>query len=457
MMKRVMVIDDEASIRLSLEEGLMDFGYDVMTVESLKMADIALTEYRPHVVILDLRLKDGSGLEYIENIKRVDADIYVIMITAYGDIETAVHAMKKGAFEFVTKPFDLDEIEVLMERAFEQLKLNQKLRILEEREKESILTSDAQMKILLENTRVIAAEDDITVLITGETGTGKELMADYIHLHSPRKQMPMVKINCASIPKDLFESELFGHEKHAFTGAGNLKKGLLELADGGTVFLDEVGEIPMDQQAKLLRFLEGRQLKRLGGTQNIDINLRVLAATNRDLWAMVNKGLFRADLYYRLNVVPIKLMPLRERQSDIQLLAEHFMVNYNKKFNKRFIGFTEDTTQRMKTYSWPGNIRELRNFIERACIVQHGNQIDSSDFPAFSETLNPTEGSQQTFDFLLQLEQGRPLDLPELLLDIEKECIDKALEMCHDNQSQAAKLLNMSRFALKRRLDKIEE
>lgn len=269
--------------------------------------------------------------------------------------------------------------------------------------------------------------------------------------------MPMVKINCASIPKDLFESELFGHEKHAFTGAGNLKKGLLELADGGTVFLDEVGEIPMDQQAKLLRFLEGRQLKRLGGTQNIDINLRVLAATNRDLWAMVNKGLFRADLYYRLNVVPIKLMPLRERQSDIQLLAEHFMVNYNKKFNKRFIGFTEDTTQRMKTYSWPGNIRELRNFIERACIVQHGNQIDSSDFPAFSETLNPTEGSQQTFDFLLQLEQGRPLDLPELLLDIEKECIDKALEMCHDNQSQAAKLLNMSRFALKRRLDKIEE
>ncbi len=291
MYRRIMVIDDEESIRFSLEEGLSDLGFKVKSSESIKSSKEVLKDFRPHVVLLDLRLKDGSGLDYIKDIKAVDEDTLVVMITAYGDIETAVRAMKAGAYEYVTKPFDLDEIEVLLERAFDQLKLNRKVQILEERKKKEqsfIITHNTDMTKLLESTQRIAEQDDITVLINGETGTGKELIADFIHQHSPRSNMPMVKINCASIPKDLFESELFGHEKYAFTGAGNLKKGLIEIADGGTVFLDEVGEIPLEQQAKLLRFLENRRLKRVGATKEMDVSVRLFAATNRDLLDMVN-------------------------------------------------------------------------------------------------------------------------------------------------------------------------
>lgn len=463
MNKRVMVIDDEESIRFSLREGLRDSGYQVETAESLKDSDAVIEDFLPHVVLLDMRLKDGNGLEYIKHIKTVDEDIRVIIITAYGDIQSAVHAMKAGAFEYITKPFDLDEIEVQIERAFEQLRLNQKVYILEEekeKDKTTIITSDINMKKILENTKRIAEQEDITVLITGETGTGKELIADFIHTHSPQKNMPMVKINCASIPKDLFESELFGHEKHSFTGAGKLKKGLIEIADGGTIFLDEVGEIPLNQQAKLLRFLEGKKLKRVGGTKDIAVNVRVLAATNRNLFEMVNQGLFRADLFYRLNVVPVKLIPLRERRGDIVVLAEHFLKHFNLKFNKRFNGFTSRGIQNMNEYSWPGNIRELRNLIERACIVQIEDWIDLVDLVDFVEPRSHIKdgdiksNGKMHFDFLLRLEQGRSLDLSDLLLDIEKECIDKALESCHGNQSKAAEMLNISRFALKRRLDK---
>jgi two-component system response regulator AtoC len=457
MNKRVMVIDDEESIRISLEEGLSDSGYKVKTVEYLKDSDAVIKDFRPHVILLDMRLKDGNGLEYIKQIKTIDEDIRVIIITAYGDIESAVHAMKAGAFEYITKPFDLDEIEVQIERAFEQLKLNRKIQILEEekeKEKTYIVTDNEEMKYLLEKTKRIAEQEDITVLITGETGTGKELMADFVHLNSPQKNMPMVKINCASIPKDLFESELFGHEKYAFTGAGKLKKGLIEIAEGGTIFLDEIGEIPLNQQAKLLRFLEEKTLKRVGSTKEIDVNVRVIAASNRNLLEMVNQGLFRADLFYRLNVIPINLIPLRERKIDILVLAEFFMNHFSIKFNKKFKGFTSRAIKNMNDYYWPGNIRELRNIIERACIVQTEEWIEITDLPIQINDLKVNNTNE--YDFLLQLEQGRPLDLSELLLDIEKECIEKALDICHGNKSKAAEMLNISRFALKRRLDKKE-
>ena len=457
MYRRIMVIDDEESIRFSLEEGLSDLGFKVKSSESIKSSKEVLKDFRPHVVLLDLRLKDGSGLDYIKDIKAVDEDILVVMITAYGDIETAVRAMKAGAYEYVTKPFDLDEIEVLLERAFDQLKLNRKVQILEEEKKKEqsfIITHNTDMTKLLENTQRIAEQDDITVLINGETGTGKELIADFIHQHSPRSKMPMVKINCASIPKDLFESELFGHEKYAFTGAGNLKKGLIEIADGGTVFLDEVGEIPLEQQAKLLRFLENRRLKRVGATKEMDVSVRLIAATNRDLLDMVNNGLFRADLYYRLNVVPIKLMPLRDRESDIVPLAHYFRKHYSLKFNKDFKGFTIQAEEQMKAYGWPGNIRELKNMIERACIIETDSMIQLLDFPAHTNVQRYPISSRAMDHFIKQIELGKSLNLPDLLLDIEMECIEKALDQCNGNQSKASEMLQISRFALKRRLNK---
>ncbi len=456
MNKRVMVVDDEASIRISLEEGLKDFEYEVETVSSIEAARTSLLSFRPQLLILDVRLKDGDGIDFIDHVKSVDKDIEVIVMTAYGDIQKAVDAMKKGALEFVTKPFDMDEIEVLVKRAFEGIYKNQRLLIYENRHemekgKESILTQNEGMKSLLLQAKKVAMQDSVTVLITGETGTGKELMADYIHNNSVRRKTPMVKINCAAIPKDLFESELFGHEKSAFTGANQLKKGMFEIADGGTVFLDEIGEIPLEQQAKLLRFLENRILKRVGGLQGISVNVRVIAATNRNLLEMVNKGLFRADLYYRINVVPINIRALRERREDILYLAEHFRGHYNQKFNKALLGFSEEASELMMAYSWPGNVRELKNLIERACIIQDEGAIKLSEFPSGVQS-DLTSG--YSFDFLKWLERGQAIDLTEHLTTLENECIDRALEICHGNQSKAAELLNISRFALKRRLEK---
>lgn len=458
MDRRIMIIDDEASIRISLEEGLSDLGYSICAVKSLKEADVEIQKYHPHVILLDIRLKDGNGIDYIDIIRAMDDEIKIIVMTAYGDIQNAVLAMKKGAFEFVTKPFDLDEMEIHIERVFETINTNRKLKIFEEQHekdkiRDTILTQDDQMKALLIRAKKIALEDSVTVLVTGETGTGKELIGDYIHRHSSRSHMPMVKINCASIPKDLFESELFGHEKNAFTGAGQLKKGLIEIADGGTVFLDEIGEIPLNQQAKLLRFLEERKIKRVGGVQNIDVNVRVIAATNRNLLEMVHQGTFRADLYYRINVIPIEVMPLRERPSDIIYPAEHFKNFYNHKFNKRISGFTEQTIKKMNLYKWPGNIRELKNLVERACIIHDEGELTFADFPNCDET-KIFSSQRYTFDFLKDIEMGRAIDLPEHLIHLENECIDHALDICNGNQSKAAELLNISRFSLKRRLEK---
>lgn len=451
-----MVIDDEVSIRISLKEALEDVGYKVDTVESLGDAVNAIERFQPQVIFLDMRLKDGNGLEFIPVIKGIDDEIKIIVITAYGDVDSAVKAMKSGAIEYVTKPFDIDEIEVLVERAMEQYRLKRRVRIFEEaKEKRSdqLITGSPQMKAVIEESLRIAYQEDTTVLITGETGTGKELMADFIHMNSGLKEMPLVKLNCATIPKDLFESELFGHEKHAFTGAGSRKKGLFEIADGGTIFLDEVGEIPLEQQAKLLRVLEDRKIKRVGGTQEILITVRIIAATNRDLLKMVGEGSFRADFYYRLNVLPVQLIPLRERPEDIVILAKHFLEEFNLKFNKSFHGFSDEAVKLMLDYDWPGNVRELRNLIERACIVNDGEMIHGIDFPIYNSVEDRGE-KDMLAELLAELDRGRSIDMMEVIDMIEAECIDKALEVCGGNQSKAASLLNISRFTLKRRLNR---
>lgn len=449
-----MVIDDEETIRLSLQDGLEDAGYEVVTVGFLREAEEKISEFLPQVILLDMRLKDGNGLEFIKNIKALDDEIKIIIITAYGDVESAVEAMKLGATEYVTKPFDLEEIEVLVKKAIEHYQLNRRVKIFEnanEKKQHHINTQNSGMKQILDDALRIAQQTGITVLITGETGVGKELMADFIHMNSALKEMPMVKLNCATIPKELFESEMFGHEKYAFTGAGQRKKGLFEIADGGTIFLDEVGEIPLNEQAKLLRVLEDGKIKRVGGIKQIPINVRIIAATNRNLLEMVNEGLFRADFYYRLNVIPIQLMPLRERHEDILYLAEHFLKVFNVKFNKSFEGFSEEAIKLMNAYNWPGNIRELRNLIERACIVNDGQWIHAINFPIYK----PKDSQSSTLsDVLTQLDRGQEIDIIEIISAIEKECIDKAMDVAAGNQSRAAELLNISRFALKRRLNK---
>lgn len=454
MNRRIMIIDDEASIRSSLKEGLSDSGYIIHTAASLKEAEPAIQDFKPQVILLDLRLKDGNGLKFLYKIKAFDDEITVIIMTAYGDIESAVQAMKAGAMEYITKPFDLDEMEVQLERAFKQYQMNRKIHLIEEereKEKQSIITENDEMLKVLEDVKRLAALNDVTVLITGETGTGKELIADYIFRYSKTKSVPMVKINCAAIPKDLFESELYGHEKNAFTGAGKTKKGLLEMADGGIVFLDEIGEIPLGQQAKLLRFLEEKQVKRVGGNKPIDVQVRVIAATNRDLLEMVQEGGFRADFYYRLNVVPIHLPPLRERKEDIMLLSEYFVSRYNKKFSANVKGFTSEAKTYLENYDWPGNIRELRNLIERICIVHRDGLIDVTDIPSHQRS---TPVKKDKFDFIAKLDKGRHIDLPSMIYEIENECIEIAMQHAEGNQSKAADMLNMSRFALKRRLDK---
>ncbi len=454
MNNRVMVIDDEESIRFSLKEGLEDLGYVVSTVEYLNDAKTEIADFLPQVILLDMRLKDGNGLDFIEYIRAMDDEIKIIIITAYGDVESAVKAMKLGVMEYVVKPFDLEEIEVLVERAIEQYQLNRRVKIFEEEKEKGrhrILTENNKMKEMLEASIRIANQSEITVLITGETGSGKELMADFIHMNSDLRHMPMVKINCATLPKDLFESELFGHEKNSFTGAGQLKKGLFEIAEGGSIFLDEVGEIPLEQQAKLLRVLEDRKIKRVGGVKEIPISVRIIAATNRNLLEMVKQGLFRADFYYRLNVVPIQLFPLRERPEDILLLAEHFLTHFNKKFNRSFEGFSDEAKKLMMAYIWPGNVRELRNLIERACIVNDGKWIQAIDFPIYQHS---DIKSETLSDVLNDLERGQALDLLDVLNTIESECIDKALAVANGNQSRASELLGISRFTLKRRMDK---
>ncbi|MCT4618410.1 MAG: sigma-54 dependent transcriptional regulator [Marinisporobacter sp.] len=455
MNKKVLIIDDEEIIRLSLEEGLLDFHYDVAAAKDGKEAIHKVYSFRPDVILLDMKLKKENGLDIAKSIKEIDDYAEIIIMTAYADIKTAIKAIKLGAIDYLKKPLDLEEINMSISKAIKNQSMKKKLKIYQEKESKEqhqFIGDHPLIQDTLEKMDILAKNDSVTVLIRGETGTGKEMVASYIHHSSPRKDSLMLSVNCAAIPSQLLESELFGFEKNAFTGANSSKKGLLELADGGTLFLDELGEMPLDIQTKLLRFLETKKFKRIGGLESIEVNLRIIAATNKNLEEAILKKEFREDLYYRLNVVPIMIPPLREREADILKIAEFFLNIYSHRFRKSFIGFSEGAKVQLLNYHWPGNVRELKNVVERMVILNDAKILDIEHLPI--ELRNNTLKDQpQCQDDLL----NSGFSLENTLSEIEKSYIKKALHQTNGNHSNAAKLLGISRFALKRRIEKYFE
>jgi DNA-binding NtrC family response regulator len=384
---RILIVDDELIMRESLGGWLARDGHDVDKAASGEEALEKLSTHRYDILLVDIKMEGMSGLELLKRVKENDEDVDVVMITAYGSIPSSIEAMKNGAYDYLLKPFDPNELGVLIEKIVaRQAQAKENLYLKEEhRERtrfESMIGQSATMQTVFDFIQDVAPTDT-TILITGETGTGKGLAAKAIHTNSPRKEGPFVGINCGAIPEHLMESELFGHQKGAFTDAKENKKGRLELAHGGTLFLDEIGEITMRMQIDLLRVLEDRVFYRVGGTQPIEADFRVITATNRNLETAIKEGIFREDLYYRLNVISFTMPALRERKEDIPLLADHFLRRFSQETNKPFDGIAREAMDEMMMYEWPGNIRELENAIERAVVVGKGKKIEPGDLPIF--------------------------------------------------------------------------
>src|SRR5437762_1148206 len=380
----ILVVDDEQLIRWSLTERLTAEGYRVIEAETAAGA-LAKHDEGVDLVLLDYRLPDGDGLSVLKRIKERDSDTLVILLPAYASVDAAVDAMKHGAYHFANKPFNLDEVALLVEKALETTRLRREVRALRASQAQPysfdrIVGEGPAVVAVKALLKKVASSPASTVLLTGESGTGKDLAAKVLHYNSARASKPFMNITCSALPEALMESELFGHERGAFTGADRQKRGLLEMADGGTVFLDEIGEMVPGLQAKLLRFLEEKTFRRVGGATDIKVDVRVVAATNRNLQEEVKHGRFREDLYYRLNVLPISIPPLRARTEDIPRLVHYFVDSYNTEFRKRIKGVAPGTMKRLQSHGWPGNIRELRNAIERAMLLAEGEQLGDENF-----------------------------------------------------------------------------
>jgi DNA-binding NtrC family response regulator len=450
-------VDDQDTIRFFLEKTLKQEGYEAVTARTGAEAIEKARAVVPDLVLLDLKLPDMDGLEVLRKIKEIFPEIGVVMITAFGDIETAVNAMKNGAYDFVSKPINLEQLLMVIKKGLESERLNREvLQLKRQMDPEVgfdyILGDSAGMKRVYEIVQQVAKSDTTTVLIEGESGVGKEMIARLIHRYSNRANKPFMDINCASLPETLLESELFGYERGAFTDAKGQKQGLLELANRGSLFLDEIGEMSLTIQVKLLRVLERMEFRRLGGTQDITVSVRVISATNRDLQKEVDEGRFRADLFYRLKVVPLYVPPLRERREDLLKFANYFINMFNAKFSKNFTDIADEARQLLLTYQWPGNIRELKNVIERVVLLENGPVLRREMLP-FAATRVEEGSIGRRLDTVLAApipEDG--IDFESLVSDIERSLIVKASEESGWNQSRTARLLNVKRDKLRYRM-----
>jgi two-component system, NtrC family, response regulator AtoC len=441
----ILVVDDEALIRWSLTERLKAEGYDVLEAETGRSALEQLPE-GVDLVLLDFRLPDTDGVSVLRKIKEFDQDILVILLTAFASVETAVEAMKLGAYHFANKPFNLDDVAATVERALETTRLRRELRQFRANAARPyglhrIVGSSSTITALRHLVARVAVTPASTVLLTGESGTGKDLVAKVLHYASDRASRPFMNITCSALPEQLLESELFGHERGAFTDARLQKKGLLEVADGGTVFLDEIGEMTPGLQAKLLRFLEEKSFKRVGGSVDIRVDVRVVAATNRNLEEEVSKHQFRSDLFFRLNVLPITMPPLRAHAEDIPLLVEYFIDGFNTEFRKRVLGATPAAYALLQSYGWPGNVRELRNVIERAMLLSDSDRLDAQDFPAMTRAVTANN------EFELP---ATGVDLEQL----ERSLVIQALRRSGNNQTRAGAMLGLNRDQIRYRIEK---
>jgi two-component system response regulator HydG len=445
----ILVVDDDLAHRTMLQKLLGGWGYDVSEADDGSSAIDAVSKRAFDLILMDIRMLKVSGIEALEQIKIINPAIPVIIMTAYASVETAVDTLKKGAYDYLTKPLDFDELKIAINRATEHNRLKKENEYLKERlgqkfDTQNMIGRSPLMVKLLETVAQVAATE-ATVLITGKSGTGKEMIANAIHYNSQRKDAPFIKINCAALTESLLESELFGHEKGAFTGADKRREGKFRQADGGSIFLDEVSEMSAAMQVKLLRVLQERELTRVGGAEVIAINVRVIAASNKDLKKEMEQKRFREDLFYRLNVVALQVPQLSDRREDIPLLAQHFLEMFAVKNKKSIKGFTPQSMEKLVKYAWPGNVRELMNAVERAVVLSRNEYIDADELALLMAETPIASGRDQ-----LSLPGNMPLD------EVEKRSILEAINSCNGNKSEAARRLGITRKTLRKKLDKYE-
>ncbi len=453
MTKSILIVDDEDGIRYSLRGVLEDEGFSVSEADSGETALQTLSEEMPDLIFLDIWLPGMDGLTVLERIKKEWDWLPVVMISGHGNIETAVSAIKKGAFDFIEKPLSLEKVIITAEKAVEFSRLqseNKALRTRIETEQPAKLTGRSETIVHMREVIGQVAPTEAWVLITGENGTGKEIVARSIHSQSLRKDKPLVAVNCAAIPEELIESELFGHEKGAFTGAERAQEGKFELADTGTLFLDEIGDMSLKTQAKILRILQEQCFERVGGRKTINVNVRVIAATNKDLFQEIKNGNFREDLYYRLKVFPLEVAPLRERAEDITLLIEEFITGLNRQHGLKPLTFTDTALKILTEYAWPGNVRELKNFVERMLIMFGGKEVGPENLPpeiVYGAQAERTEQDQPP----LQIPEGQ-LDFKKARADFEAQFLEAKLKEFNGSVSKLADAIGLERSSLYRKL-----
>jgi two-component system response regulator AtoC len=462
---KVLVVDDEPLVRRSIQRLLSDDGFEVLTASTAAEGIAVFEETRPQVVVLDIKLPDGSGLDVLPRLHRIDSSVQVVIITAFGEARDVVRAMKLGATDFLKKPYDLEELRHAVHSAARSLAREKQLKVYRKRDRARYARSQMigacpEILAVKELVQKVARSDATNVLVTGESGTGKELVARAIHFESARRNAPLMEINCSGFQENLLENELFGHEKGAYTGANYLKRGLVELCDGGTLLLDEVAEMPQQTQAKLLRFIDHKTFRRVGGNVDISVDIRVIAATNADLEQRIAQERFRRDLYFRLKVVSIGLPPLRQRGEDTLLLAGLFLERFSRQFRKNFKRISKEAASLLLQYEWPGNVRELRNLLERVVLLEEGPDLEAHHLPsgirlgrAAGASDPATEGLQDSGAVAWSQRFLRGVDSADdgsvlTLRELSDAYVRFVLAECDDNRTRAARILGISRQGL---------